>query len=299
MSSVYREVWTGELVKALNALEETEFFNRIPSYDRYVSSSKGGENQSIHLIDVGADPKVLFNNTTYPIDISNMSESDISISLNKYTTEVTAVSDDELYAITYDKIGEVVKKHAHAIAKSKFARGLHALAPAAHTKDTPVLKTTGAAKADGKKALRPEDIIELNRAFDKAQIPPNNRILVLSAEHYNDLLTADQRFALQYMNIRSGEVLRLYGFDVYKFIDVPLYGIDGKKKAYGAPAEAKDAEASVAFYAEDMFKASGMTKMYYHDAKTSPQYQRNLVNFRHYFILLPKKQRSIGALYSA
>ena len=52
------------------------------------------------------------------------------------------------------------------------------------------------------------------------------------------------------------------------------------------------------FYVPRMFRAQGSTKMYYSAAATSPQTQESLVNFRHYYIVLPKKQEAIGAIYS-
>ena len=38
--------------------------------------------------------------------------------------------------------------------------------------------------------------------------------------------------------------------------------------------------------------------MYYRDAQTNPDYQQNEVNFRHYYIVLPKKMEALGAIYS-
>lgn len=38
--------------------------------------------------------------------------------------------------------------------------------------------------------------------------------------------------------------------------------------------------------------------MYYSEARTSPQTQESLVNFRHYEITMPKKMEAIGAIYS-
>ena len=47
---VYTEVWTGELVKRLNAGLAASFLNGIPDY------SAKAENEVIHLVDVGGDP---------------------------------------------------------------------------------------------------------------------------------------------------------------------------------------------------------------------------------------------------
>ncbi len=56
-------------------------------------------------------------------------------------------------------------------------------------------------------------------------------------------------------------------------------------------------KASFVFYVPRMFRAQGSTKMYYSEAATNPTAQESLVNFRHY-IVLPKKQEAIGAIYS-
>ena len=105
MEGVFTEVWTGELVKKLNAGLEATFLNGIPDYSTNVN------NEVIHLVDVGGDPDVLVNNTTYPIPIQDLEDGDIAIGLDKLQTKATRVTDDELYAISYDKFGSVVERH--------------------------------------------------------------------------------------------------------------------------------------------------------------------------------------------
>ena len=39
--------------------------------------------------------------------------------------------------------------------------------------------------------------------------------------------------------------------------------------------------------------------MYYSEAGTDPQHQRNLINFRHYFLAMPKKQDAGAVIMSA
>ena len=74
----------------------------------------------------------------------------------------------------------------------------------------------------------------------------------------------------------------------------------GAKQALGtASVGGSIYQASVAFYTKRVFKATGSTKFYYSEAAKDPLYQRSLVNFRHRFIVLPKKKEAIGAIYSA
>ena len=288
---VYVEVWTGELVKHFSHAETATWLDGVPDYSRYVG------NNVIHLVDVGADPDVLINNTTYPIPIQELPDGDIAITLDKFQTKVTPVTDDELYALSYDKISSVKERHGNAISENKFDKAAHAFAPQSNTAATPVIMTSGEAES-GRLMMTRKEIIKLKKAFDDAKVPTKGRRLVLCNDHVQDLLLIDQKFADQYYNYTSGKIANLYGFEVYEYVNNPLFGQDGAKKSFGAVAGAGDYQASVAFFAPRMFKAKGETKMYFSEAKTDPQNQRNLVSFRHMFIALPKKQQAIGAIVS-
>lgn len=89
-AGVYKEVWTGEMVKYLRRGLEATWLDGIPDASSVV------ENDVIHLVDVGVDPDVLVNNTTYPIELQKLDDKDISISLDKFQTKVTPITDDEL-----------------------------------------------------------------------------------------------------------------------------------------------------------------------------------------------------------
>lgn len=293
MEGVFTEVWTGELVKKLNAGMQATFLYGIPDYSTNVN------NEVIHLVDVGGDPDVLVNNTTYPIPIQDLADGDIAIGLDKFQTKATRVTDDELYAISYDKFGSVVERHRESIVTVKYKKFAHALAPYSHTSKTPVIQTSGETDSvSGRKKITPKDIIALKRAFDNMEVPEEGRRLVLCPDHVNDLLEQDQSFKDKYYNYTTGKLLNMYGFEIYTFVNAPYFNKNGVKLAYNAVPTATDHKGSFAFYVPRMFRAQGSTKMYYSEAATNPQTQENLVNFRNYDIVLPKKMEAIGAIYS-
>ena len=284
-AGVLKEVWTGEMVKALRGFLEGTWLDGVPDNSSLVN------NDVIHLVDVGVDPDVLVNNTTYPIPIQNLDDADITISLDKFQTKATPITDDELYAISYDKISRVKESHSNAINDSKFAKAAHALCATSNTAKTPVLTTTGDRDAaTGRMKLTPAGLVAMKRALDNLKVPVDNRRLVLCPDHVNDLLAADQNFKEQY-NINRGEgtVARMYGFDIYTFGNNPYYTTGGEKKAVGATGSTGEFQCSFAFYTKRVFKGTGSTKMYWSAAETDPEHQRNLVNFRHYFICMFKK----------
>ena len=286
-AGVLTEVWTGELVKALRAGLEASWLDGIPDASSVVN------NDVIHLVDVGVDPDVLVNNTTYPIAIQELSDGDISISLDKFQTKVTPITDDELYAVSYDKMARVKESHANSLKDGKFAKAAHAIASA-----TNFVVTTGSADPNtGRKKLTVADIIAVKTKFDKMKVPAEGRRLVLTTDHVNDLLGISESFLRQYnLDNVNGRVARLFGFDIYEYANCPVYTPAGVKQALGTAESGNKFQASFAFFAPRVFKATGSTKMYYHEAKNDPQNQRNLINFRHYFIAMMKKADASVAL---
>lgn len=285
-AGVLTEIWTGELVKALRSGLEGSWLDGVPDQSSIVNDDV------IHLVDVGVDPDVLVNNTTYPIPLQELPDGDIAISLDKFQTKVTPITDDELYALSYDKMARVKESHANALNDSKMTKAAHALCAKENTKTTPVLKTTGERDEEtGRLRLAPSDVVAMKRALDKLKVPSDNRRLVLCPDHVNDLLLASQNFREQYnIDRNTGKVGMLYGFTIYEYANTPVYSTAGKKKNVGLAAESGEFQCSFAFYTPRVFKATGSTKMYYSDAATDPQNQRSLVNFRHYFLCMPKKE---------
>ena len=294
-AGVYTEVWTGELVKYLRQGLEATWLDGIPDNSSIV------DNDVIHLVEVGVDPDVLVNNTTYPIPLQALDDADIAISLDKFQTKVTPITDDELYAISYDKMTRVKETHGNAIKDAKFAKAAHAMCATSNGAKTPVLATTGSRDPEtGRLKLTVADLIRMKKAMDKLRVPTTGRRLVLCNDHVNDLLETDQKFKEQYnIDRNNGTVGRLYGFDIYEFANNPLYTTAGVKKAVGASASTGEFQCSFAFYTQRVFKATGSTKMYYSPASTDPEYQRNKINFRHMFICLPKKADAGVVMMSA
>lgn len=290
-AGVLKEIWTGEQIKQFRtALESWGWLARIRDYSRYVN------NDVIHFVAIGGDPKVLINNTTYPIPIVALEDADKPVALDKFSTEATPVTDDELHAISYDKMASVHERHREALVETFGAHAIHSIAPGENATGAPVLSTSGASY-NGRKRMTPDDLVALKTAFDKMKIPKADRVLVLCCDHVNDLLATEQRFKDHYnINQTEGKICRLYGFDIYEYDGTPYYNpTTGKKLAWGAVAAATDMQSSVAFYAGRMMKAQGSTKFYHSKAENDPQNHRSLVNFEQYGICLPLSETNCRA----
>ncbi len=286
-AGVLTEIWTGEMIKAFRtAPAALGWYDRIRSYDQYV------ENDVIHFVELGGDPKVLVNNTTYPIPITKLDDADKPISLDKFDTEATPVTDDELHAVSYDKMASVQERHREAIKEKVRQKAIHAIAPDKNVAGKAVvMRTTGEVDTAAKrKRMVPADLIALKDAFDAMGMPAENRVAVLCSNHINDLLLTEKKFSDAYnINQTDGKITRLYGFDIYEYNGTPYYTSAGAKKGFGTAAADTDRQASVAFHVPSMMKANGSVKMFYSEAEKDTQYHRNLVNFRKWGICLPLK----------
>ena len=293
-AGIFRELWTGEMVKALRGGLEHTWLDGIPDYSAAV------ENDVIHLVDIVGDPDVLVNNTQYPIAIQALTDADISITLDKFQTKATPITDDELHALSYDKMSRVIESHRNAIEDAKFAKAAWNFCAASNTKKTPVLATSGDRDAaTGRLKMTRADLISMKKAMDDLGVPAQGRRLVLCSDHVNDILGWSEEFVRQYnMDNVNGKVGRLYGFDIFEASENPLYTTAGAKKDLGATASAGEFKASFAFYTQRAFKASGSLVPYLSEARNDPQNQQNLANFRHYFIAKPKKADAGVVMYS-
>lgn len=291
---VLRQMWETALVEHFRAFGE--FLTGVPRKDQYVG------NNVINITEIGADPTVLINNTVYPIDVAQRADENIAVALNKYDTTNTRITDDELYALPYDKEGSVVRQHRDTLDEQIMAHALHSLCVNSNTANTPVLETTGADDGTGRKRLTPADIIRLQLALDNLKVPQQGgrRRLVLAPVHAADLLLADLSFALPYHNAKDGLILpNYYGFETFKYVNAPVFNAGGVKKAFGAAGAGGDRQASVVFLPNKSFVANGTLKFYYKASGENPEYRDSVAGYRVHSVTLPVKNTGFGALISA
>ena len=110
----------------------------------------------------------------------------------------------------------------------------------------------------------------------------------------------DSKFKDQYFNAQSGKPYSQLGFEFHSYLGNPYFTVSTRAKlAFGAVPAGTDRQATVFFSLARAAKATGWTKMYYSEAKNDPQHQRNLVNFRHHYIVMPTREEARGAIVSA
>ncbi|MFV0378340.1 MAG: hypothetical protein ACK5JD_13685 [Mangrovibacterium sp.] len=299
METFYRQVWEKEAIKSVDDAMKDTFLDDIPDNSKYVTGDE--EMQTINSLYFDVEPDVLINNTTYPIPLQELNGTPVALTLDKYQTKVTPVTDDELYALAWDKIKEVNTSHSNSIIKNRLKKAAHALAPAANAAKTPVLATTGEVTKDGtRKRLTWEDVVALREAWTNAEMSLDDLRLILCSDHVNDLLLADTAFKKAYTNFSGGVILNQLGFEIREYSANPFFDATALTKvSFGAVPGTNARRASVCFNKRLARKANGKMFIYKSEAKSDPQNQRNLIAYKNHFICLPSVQREIGAIVSA
>ncbi|WP_205317988.1 hypothetical protein [Kordia sp. SMS9] len=286
----------------MTALEQGAFLADIPDQSRFVTSAKRNTNDVIHLVDVGAKPEVHTNFIPNPIGYAQRNDGDIPIQLDTHVTVATQITVEETEHIAYDKVKDVQDDHKVAIAERKQTKAAHVLTPASDSAQTRIITTSGDNDGTDRKRFTPKDLLDLKTIYDDKKVPLSNRTLVLSSQHYNDLLfwCVNKDKSTNHLAMDEAGMLkqRLESFKIFIFIDVPLINVSTlTRRSYGAQAQAGDLPASFAFNPKDAFKANGRTWNITDPIDT--QTHSTKYNVRHNSIVSPKKLRGLAGVVSA
>lgn len=285
----------------LNELNEKFILSKFRSLGTWLSEVTSKDNwvgnNAIKIPKRKGDsaPLVLINNTVYPMISSGRDDEQVVVSLNKYSTENKHVTADELYAIAYDKEGDINLELKNELEIKVTEHALYSISPASHTANTPVLETTGA--LDGaRRRMCKADIITFKGALDKASVPLSGRILVLSSTHANDLLIEDSVFEKGYMNRVDGAIaMNYYGFKIYEEVYTPTYHATTKVKlAFDSVTAGRTS--SIVFHKQTCVKAKGTVERFSRDKKDDPENRKSVVGYDLYFGCFAIQDQGQGAI---
>ncbi|MDM1045878.1 hypothetical protein HX004_14055 [Myroides sp. 1354] len=297
MPANFPEIWESRVITLLTTSDVAPWLDNIPELDTDVytlGENTATEKNIIHIPIETFSPDVLINNTTYPIEVQEFEDGTVQLTLDKYQTKATSISDDSAMGASYPKIDSATRGHRRQINTTKYKKAAHAIAPAANTASTPIIELPDNYTANDVY----QAMVSVKDGFDKNEIPEDNRRFVMATDHYNKLLTDRERFGNLLVDHNTGKVnQQIAGFHVFTYVSNPKYSATTKAKlAWGAIADPEDKVGSFAFYVDNIGKKTGNTKQYFSPAASNPTTQTNLLNYRHYFIAMPVQNKAIGAI---
>ncbi len=123
-----KEIWINQILSGF--YPDDSFLQKVVNYSEFV------ENDRLHIPAAGIDPKVLIDNTTYPIKVVERDDEDNEIPLAKFETENTLVRRPDAIEYSYNKLESVIGQHRATLRKSVAMKAAHAYAPQ-HRQQTP------------------------------------------------------------------------------------------------------------------------------------------------------------------
>lgn len=289
MPANFPEVWERRVREKLSTAHEAPFLDDVPELEAEITEI--GEENVIHVALETFAPDVLINNTTYPIEVQDFSDGTKLVTLDKYQTKSTRITEDAAIGASYPKIDNATRGHVRQISRSKYKKAMHAIAPAGNTTKTPVLTLPDNFTAD--------DVynacVDMMQKFNDMEVPEDGRRVIFDGSHIAALLKSEKRHIVKVFNPETGKTTReIAGFEVFTYVANPFYSAAGAKLAYGATPIGTDKKASVFFWMDNIGKKTGLTRQYYDKPDTTNQAHR--VNYRHYYIFLPLQNEAIGAI---
>ena len=288
---ILKEIWIARLIEKYYPV--ADWIYRAQDFSAWVT------NNVINLGEIGADPNVLVNNSTYPVAFSARTDVPLALSVDYYDTEGTVIRNAEQVQLAYNKMDTVLRQHGNAIAAAQAKKAAWNFSPSANTTNTPVFSTNGYPKttyaAGARLPFSLDMIINAEQTLDALNVPADGRILVLHTTHKADLLKQDVNLFKGFTDQKSGMIGHLYGFDIYVSTVNPTYNNTTLvKNAYGAGAQGTDAICSFYFSAGEVFYAKGTTDMFYR--LRDPEAKGDIVNFQQRFLALPIRSKYNGAI---
>ena len=268
MASVLAQVFT-DIVMEKYRDGNAAVLAELTPFDHLVQYNK------INLTEIGSDPSVVVDNTTWPLTPAQRTDTGIDISLATFDTVPTHITNVEELETNYDKAKSVLNQHVQAILAKATQSALYNIAPAGTAN---VIETKAT-------AIKYNDILALRTQFNKANLPEDGRVLILAPDHEEALLAEDADRYNQMMT--SG---KLAGFKVLTSTGLPTY----TAKAKLSVGDSSGKTASIAFLKSEVMRAMGDI-----DVRTEDRwadYRGWLIGAQMRFVALPIKTTAVFAL---
>ena len=281
--ALIKEIWIADVQEALN--QNADFLPYSTDHSGYVAFG------TVHLPQSGANPTVIVAPSTFPLTVSERTDTDRTYSLVQYALQPTLITNIDELQISYDKRQSVIGQQLSTLTQTI---GNYVATSWAAIGATNLIATTGAAGtslAPGATGTRKQvallDIANLAAKLDKDTVPRNGRKLLMPVEMFWELFTISDIVRASYNGFQvnalaTGVVAQLFGFDIMIRPTVAVYANGGTSpKAVGAATATTDNLACIAWHPTVVSRALGKMEPLY-DAGSNgngkPEYLGSIFN---------------------
>lgn len=302
------EVWANDIAE--NLYMGNEFMKYATDHSMWVN------HKTVHVPQSGSGPGVEKNRAIFPAPIGQRTDTELTYSLNQYTTDPILIQNLEELQISYSKRKSVLFNIMEGL---RFVVATHTLYSWAPSGASRIVRTSGSTSTlnlphstatGSRKMITISDITKLKSILDKDNIPQSGRILLLPEFMYsNDLLNISGIITANSFGspvLPSGVIARLAGFDIMIRSEVLVYdntgtpvikAIDGDGVLTAAAAT--DNGAAIAFHPSYVCHALGSIMPYYDE--NNPVYYGSILSAEvmHGAAKLRSDQKGVAALIQA
>jgi len=278
--AIQKEIWIKDVVE--NLYKRNPFLMFANNADEYVLQGK-----VLHIPNAGSQSNATRNRSSLPATVQVRSETDITFSLDEFTTDPVLIADTEKVELSFDKRRSVIGNHIDYLAQLVGDWMLYNWAPVTSTGF--VKTTTGGTSpayltnATGvRKLITMADVKQMKKLMDAQNIPTADRYCLLDAymyDQFTDLLTNTQYTDFsKYFDAENGIAGKLFGFTFLEpRASVLRYNVGRTALLVpGAAGAATDQAAGIFWQKDSVIKAVGETKIF--DHVDDPTYYGDLIS---------------------
>ncbi len=264
--AIQKEIWQDHIEG--NLFKNNEFLLASTDAGQYVLQGK-----VVHIPQAGALPNVVKNRSSLPATVVQRGDTDITYTLDEYTTDPILIPNAETFELSYNKRESVLGEYESSLRQTVADNLLIDWSPSGST--GLVLRTSGVATATtlagttGNRAkFTVNDLKAAQLQLNKQNIPMEGRYALISADMFQQLI--DDMSATQYRDfsaaydVKDGVLGRLFGFNIMMRSNVVTYTNDTAPEVnpYGATPDVADNDGVLCWQTGAVERALGDIKFF-------------------------------------
>lgn len=266
--ALLKEIWVADVQEALN--QNAAFLPNSTDHSGYIAY------KTVHVPQSGSNPTVVVDPVSFPLTISQRTDTDLTYDLKQYAFEPTLITNIDELQISYDKRQSVIGQQMSTLTDRI---GTEVAISWAASGAANIVETTGAATGGlppsgtgTRKKVELVDVANLAKKLDKDNVPNDGkRCLLMQADMFWELFTISEVVRASYNGfqnqgnvLQTGQVAQLFGFKIFVRPTVAIFAKTGTAAVASTTAAAADDRlASIAWHPSCVSRALGsMNPMY-------------------------------------
>jgi len=152
------------------------------------------DNKVVHIANAGSPSEIVTNNTSWPLTISDRTDTDITYNLDRFNTYPKRVDSLEKVELSYDLMASILKNDLtnmqNKAANKILYNWVYGIATGAIVDSTGTGKTimsTGFGETGNSKKFTLNDINKANALLTSQDVPVEGRVLLVTPSQYSDI----------------------------------------------------------------------------------------------------------------